>query len=77
MQPPVREVWTEQLGPRILGGYGGGGVRTGADGEQVELEPERHPQRRLPGTAMRLDLVEGVEGAGRLPVSGPNVMAGS
>ncbi len=76
VQPAVREMWMERFGLRILEGYGATecapvlAVNTPVSNRYGTVG------RLLPGMAMRLAPVDGMPGAGRLSVSGPNVMAG-
>ncbi len=77
---PVREetrrVWRERFGAEILEGFG----MTEA-APVVAVNSATHGRdgtvgRLLPGMRMRVEPVEGIEDAGRLWLSGPNVMLG-
>ncbi len=76
VQPAVREQWMERFGLRILEGYGATecspvlALNTPVSNRSGTLG------RLLPGMAARLAPVDGLPDAGRLSVSGPNVMAG-
>jgi acyl-[acyl-carrier-protein]-phospholipid O-acyltransferase / long-chain-fatty-acid--[acyl-carrier-protein] ligase len=72
----TRAVWSEKFGVRILEGYG-----VTETAPVLALNTPMHNKfgtvgHLLPGIEPRLEPVDGVEGAGRLFVRGPNVMLG-
>jgi acyl-[acyl-carrier-protein]-phospholipid O-acyltransferase/long-chain-fatty-acid--[acyl-carrier-protein] ligase len=72
----TRRVWSERFGVRILEGYG-----ATETGPVIAFNTPMHFKagtvgRLMPGLAAKLEPVAGIEGAGRLLVKGPNVMAG-
>ena len=72
----TRRIWRERFGAEILEGFG----MTEA-APVVAVNSATHGRdgsvgRLLPGMRMRIEPVEGIEGAGRLWLSGPNVMLG-
>ena len=72
----TRDVWSEKFGVRILEGYG-----VTETAPVLALNTPMHNKfgtvgRLVPGIEPRLEPVDGVEGAGRLFVRGPNVMLG-
>ena len=73
---PVRDLWYDKLGVRILEGYG-----VTETGPVLCINtPLSHRQgslgRFLPGIEWRLEPVEGIENGGNLFVKGPNLMEG-
>ncbi|MGI4954150.1 MAG: AMP-binding protein, partial [Janthinobacterium lividum] len=76
VQPAVREAWMERFGLRIFEGYGATECAPVLALNTPVSNRSGTVGRLLPGMAMRLAPVDGMEGAGRLSVSGPNVMAG-
>ena len=76
VQPAVRELWMERFGLRILEGFGATECSPVLAVNTPMSNRSGTVGRLLPGMAMRLEPVEGLDGAGRLFVSGPNVMAG-
>ncbi|WP_419730600.1 AMP-binding protein [Lichenicola sp.] len=72
----TRRIWNEKFGLRILEGYG---ITEAAPVLAVNTPLSNRDGtvgRLLPGLAVKLVPVEGVPDAGRLHVSGPNVMLG-
>ena len=72
----TRDVWSEKFGVRILEGYG-----VTETAPVLALNTPMHNKfgtvgRLVPGVEPRLERVDGVDGAGRLHVRGPNVMMG-
>ena len=72
----TRRVWAERFGVRILEGYG-----ATETSPVIAFNTPMHFKagtvgRLMPGLEARLEPVAGIEGAGRLLVKGPNVMAG-
>ncbi|HMQ58695.1 MAG TPA: AMP-binding protein, partial [Rhizobiaceae bacterium] len=76
VKPESRHTWRDRFGADILEGYG----MTEA-APVVAVNSSAHSRdmtvgRLLPGIQFRLEPVEGIEGAGRMWVKGPNVMLG-
>ncbi len=72
----TRRIWRERFGAEILEGFG----MTEA-APVVAVNSATHGRdgsvgRLLPGMRMRIEPVDGIEGAGRLWLTGPNVMLG-
>jgi acyl-[acyl-carrier-protein]-phospholipid O-acyltransferase/long-chain-fatty-acid--[acyl-carrier-protein] ligase len=72
----TRRVWFEKFGIRILEGYG-----TTETAPALAVNTPMHFRagsvgRLLPGIVHRIEVVNGIEGGGRLFVKGPNVMVG-
>ncbi|TDR89245.1 acyl-[ACP]--phospholipid O-acyltransferase [Enterovirga rhinocerotis] len=72
----TRKTWSERFGVRILEGYG-----ATETGPVIAFNTPMHFKagtvgRPMPGLEVRIEPVTGIEGAGRLLVKGPNVMAG-
>jgi acyl-[acyl-carrier-protein]-phospholipid O-acyltransferase/long-chain-fatty-acid--[acyl-carrier-protein] ligase len=76
VRPETRRVWRERFGAEIIEGFGLTeaapvvAVNTASHGRDGTVG------RLLPGMRMRLEPVEGIPEAGRLWLSGPNVMLG-
>jgi len=76
LQETTRQVWAEKFGIRILEGYGAtettpiASVNTPIDFKSGTVG------RFMPSMNYKLEPVEGIEDAGRLHVSGPNIMQG-
>lgn len=76
LRESTRQLWAENFGLRILAGYGT--TETSpviACNTPMTYKPDT-VGKFLPGITYRLEPVEGVEDAGKLIVSGPNVMLG-
>lgn len=76
LQAGTRKTWMERFGVRIFEGYG---VTETSPVLTLNTPMENRPGsvgRLLPGIEHRLQPIEGIEGAGRLWVRGPNVMLG-
>jgi acyl-[acyl-carrier-protein]-phospholipid O-acyltransferase/long-chain-fatty-acid--[acyl-carrier-protein] ligase len=76
VKPETRRVWFDKFGIRILEGYG-----ATETAPAIAVNTPMHFKagtvgRLLPGIEHRLEAVPGIEAAGRLAVSGPNVMLG-
>ena len=76
VQPAVRDLWMERFGLRILEGYGATECAPVLALNTPMSNRSGTVGRLLPGMAWRLAPVDGLPDAGRLSVSGPNVMAG-
>ena len=76
VQPGVREIWMERFGLRIIEGYGATECAPVLAVNTPVSNRSGTVGRLLPGMSMRLAPVDGLPDAGRLSVSGPNVMAG-
>ena len=76
VQPGVRDLWMERFGLRILEGYGATECSPVLAVNTPVSNRSGTVGRLLPGMTMRLAPVDGLAGAGRLSVAGPNVMAG-
>lgn len=76
LQETTRQLWAEKFGIRILEGYGAtettpiASVNTPIDFKSGTVG------RFMPSMNYKLEPVEGIEDAGRLHVSGPNIMLG-
>uniref|UniRef100_A0A450ZNQ8 Acyl-[acyl-carrier-protein]-phospholipid O-acyltransferase / long-chain-fatty-acid--[acyl-carrier-protein] ligase n=1 Tax=Candidatus Kentrum sp. TUN TaxID=2126343 RepID=A0A450ZNQ8_9GAMM len=76
LQEGTRETWINRFGVRIFEGYG---ATETAPVVSVNTPMETRPGsvgRLLPGIEYQLEPVDGIQGAGRLWVRGPNVMLG-
>ena len=76
VKPETRRAWFDKFGIRILEGYGATETAPG-----IAVNTPMHFKagtvgRLLPGIAHRIEPVPGINGGGRLSVSGPNVMLG-
>lgn len=77
VKPETRRIYRERFGAEIIEGYGLTeaspvvAVNTATHGREGTVG------RLLPGIRMRLEPVEGISDAGRLWLSGPNVMMGT
>ncbi len=76
VQPAVRALWMERFGLRILEGYGATECAPVLALNTPVSNRSGTVGRLLPGMVLRLAAVDGLPDAGRLSVSGPNVMAG-
>lgn len=76
LQEATAKTWAQRFGVRILEGYGATECAP-CVAVNTPLQPKYGSVGRLmPGMEARLEPVEGVDGAGRLFVRGPNVMRG-
>lgn len=76
LQDETRELWMEKFGIRIFEGYGATETSPVLSVNTPIYYKKRSVGRLLPGIQHRLVGVQGIRGAGRLLVKGPNVMAG-
>lgn len=76
LQDATAQVWAQRFGVRVLEGYGATECSP-CLAVNTSLVPRFGSAGRfLPGIEFKLEPVEGVEGAGRLYVRGPNIMRG-
>ena len=76
LQEATATTWSQRFGVRILEGYGATECAPCVS-VNTPLEPRYGSVGRLmPGMESKLEIIEGVEDAGRLLVRGPNVMKG-
>ena len=76
LRTETRRVWKERFGTELVEGFG---MTEAAPVVAVNTAIHGRPGtvgRLLPGIEIKLEPVEGIEGAGRLWVKGPNVMMG-
>jgi acyl-[acyl-carrier-protein]-phospholipid O-acyltransferase/long-chain-fatty-acid--[acyl-carrier-protein] ligase len=76
LQDDTRKLWMEKFGLRVLEGYGATETSPILAANTPIFYREGTVGRFMPGIAWRLEDVPGVNGGGRLHVSGPNVMRG-
>ncbi len=76
LQDETRELWMEKFGIRIFEGYGATETSPVLSVNTPIYYKKGSVGRLLPGIQHRLVAVQGIRGAGRLLVKGPNVMAG-
>lgn len=72
----TRRVWRERFGAEIVEGYGLTEAAPVVSVNSATHGREGSVGRLLPGLRMRLEPVEGIAEAGRLWISGPNIMKG-
>lgn len=72
----TRRVWRERFGAEIVEGYGLTEAAPVVAVNSATHGREGSVGRLLPGLRMRLEPVEGIADAGRLWISGPNIMKG-
>ncbi|MCH4092323.1 MFS transporter [Acetobacter sp.] len=76
VQQSVRELWMEQFGLRIFEGYGVTECSPVVALNTPDSSRSGTVGRLVPGMTAMLETVDGMPDAGRLILSGPNVMAG-
>jgi len=76
VQEETARLWAQRFGVRILEGYGATECSPVISVNTPMTPKHGTAGRLLPGMELRLEPVEGVAGAGRLFVRGPNVMRG-
>ncbi|WP_291365885.1 MFS transporter [Acetobacter sp. UBA5411] len=76
VQQSVRELWMEQFGLRIFEGYGVTECSPVVALNTPESSRSGTVGRLVPGMTAMLETVDGMPDAGRLILSGPNIMAG-
>ena len=72
----TRRVWRERFGAEIVEGYGLTEAAPVVSVNSATHGREGSVGRLLPGLRMRLEPVEGIADAGRMWISGPNIMLG-
>jgi acyl-[acyl-carrier-protein]-phospholipid O-acyltransferase/long-chain-fatty-acid--[acyl-carrier-protein] ligase len=76
VKPETRALWMEKFGLRIIEGYGATECSPVIAANTPMHFRAGTVGRLLDGIEWRLEPVEGIEGAGRLVIKGPNVMLG-
>lgn len=76
LRESTRQLWSENFGLRILAGYGTTETSPVIACNTPMTYKVSTVGKFLPGITYRLEPVEGIENAGKLIVSGPNVMLG-
>jgi len=76
LQDDTRKIWVEKFGLRVLEGYGATETSPILAANTPMFYKESTVGRFMPGIEWQLEEVPGVKNAGKLHVSGPNVMLG-
>ena len=76
LQDDTRKIWVEKFGLRVLEGYGATETSPILAANTPMFYKEGTVGRFMPGIEWQLEEVPGVKNAGKLHVSGPNVMLG-
>ncbi|MBL0371201.1 AMP-binding protein [Rhizobium sp. KVB221] len=76
VKPETRKIFRERFTAEIVEGYGMTEASPVVAVNSSCFSKDGSVGRLLPGMEMRLEPVEGIEGAGRLFIAGPNVMQG-
>ena len=76
LQQETRNIWSSKFGIRIFEGYGATETSPVLAANTPMDNLPGSVGRLLPGIAINLEAVEGVENGARLHVSGPNIMLG-